>query len=116
MCPACIPLPSLPEPQPLEPLIKQINDIIYKIAPELKIRQQVQMRIEIMQVITAHEQEAIKQFTEKCIEGMPKLYESFGQNIPRKLRSDTYYGLIEGMRLQYEKIDAHLRAMAKEAK
>ena len=45
-----------PEPQPLEPLIKQINDIIYKIAPELKIRQQVQMRIEIMQAITAHEQ------------------------------------------------------------
>ena len=33
MCPACIPLPSLPEPQPLEPLIKQINDIIYKSKP-----------------------------------------------------------------------------------
>ena len=39
-----------------EPLIKQINDVIYKIAPKLKIKQQVQMRIEIQQAITAYEQ------------------------------------------------------------
>lgn len=32
-------------------LEKQISDIIYKVAPELTIKQHVQMRIEIIQVV-----------------------------------------------------------------
>jgi len=96
-----------PEPQPLEPLIKQINDIIYKIAPKLKIKQQVQMRIEIMQAITAHEQEAIKQFAEKCIEGMPKAESKCDYD------QDLWDVAIE---CQRNDDIAHIRAMAKEAK
>ena len=86
---SCIPSPSSPEPQPLEAVIRHL---ITEAHDDMNDDEVIKA---IMQAITAHEQGAIQQFAEKCIEGMPKVHAACtcGQ-------------------AQYDACIAHIRAMA----